>query len=550
MLCRHLPISVALLSALSASAWASETDKSAGADAPSPGLERKAENTPTPAPADAAPTIAPAPPALAPEFAERLAPDGKLSAAEREDRAALAKFYEGRQSAPLWVTAAGFSPQGAAVAAEIGKADDWGLEASAFRLPKLAAGSEISAGQRADAEIALSLAVLKYARYARGGRAEPLSLSRNLDRKLPLRDPGRVIEEISKSASPSEYLRRLHPQHPQFEALRQKYLAARRDQPVARAIAPPEADAKAGKTKAASPPEAPSARKLLVNIEQWRWMPDELGDFYVTVNVPEFTLRVVKKGKVIHSERVIVGKTDKQTPVFSDEMEQVIFHPFWGVPDSIKRNEILPSLARGSTGVLARHNLRIQRGGRDIDPESVDWATVDMRQFHVYQPPGGGNVLGVVKFRFPNKHDVYMHDTPDKKLFEASVRTFSHGCMRVRDPMKLAELLLAEDKEWPASRVAAAVSNGRQDNQINLTRKFPVHMTYFTAAVDDGKLKTFADIYGHETRIAMGMEGKAHLIPKTKEDTGPIRAEAVGALAETKAGAAKRDWMTRAFSNN
>ena len=108
--------------------------------------------------------------------------------------------------------------------------------------------------------------------------------------------------------------------------------------------------------------------------------------------------------------------------------------------------------------MLARHNLRIQRGGRDIDPGSVDWATVDMRQFHVYQPPGGGNVLGVVKFRFPNKHDVYMHDTPDKKLFEASVRTFSHGCMRVRDPMKLAELLLAEDKEWPASRVAATVA--------------------------------------------------------------------------------------------
>jgi len=554
MLRRRLPFSVALLGILSATAWASEGDRSAAAEPSAPGLERQADNGPPPAsaPGDVAPAPASAAPALATDFAERLAADAKLSAADREDRVALAKFYVARQSAPVWVTAAGLSPQGAAVMAEIRKADDWGLEASAFRLPAITAGAELAGGQRADAEIAVSLAILKYARHARGGRAEPTTLSRNLDRKLPLRDPGQVIDEIAKAASPDQYLRGLHPQHPQFEALRQKYLALRRGQPVAQPAAPPEADSKGGKTKAAAtPPEAPSARKLLVNMEEWRWMPEDLGDFYVTVSIPEFTLRVVKSGKVIHAERVIVGKVDKQTPVFSDEMEQVIFHPFWGVPDSIKRNEILPSLARGKTTVLTRHNLRIQRGGRDIDPEAVDWATVDMRQFHVYQPPGGGNVLGVVKFRFPNKHEVYMHDTPDKKLFEASVRTFSHGCMRVRDPLKLAELLLAEDKDWPASRVAAAVSNGRQDNQINLTRKFPVHITYFTAAVaEDGKLKTYADIYGHETRIAMGMEGKAHLIPKTKEDTGPIRAEAIGQLAETKSGAARREWINKAFSNN
>ena len=144
MLRRHLPISVALLSALSAAAWASEADKPAGADAPLPGLERKAENAPAPAPADAAPTVAPAPAALALEFAERLAADGKLSAADREDRAALAKVYEGRQSAPVWVTATGLSPQGAAVTAEIAKADDWGLEAAAFRLPAIAADAELS----------------------------------------------------------------------------------------------------------------------------------------------------------------------------------------------------------------------------------------------------------------------------------------------------------------------------------------------------------------------------------------------------------------------
>ena len=285
-------------------------------------------------------------------------------------------------------------------------------------------------------------------------------------------------------------------------------------------------------------------------------MPESLGDFFVWVNIPEYTLRVVKDGKVIHTERVIVGKRDTQTPVFSQDIEQVIFHPFWGIPESIKRNDVLPSLARGSSRLLERYNLRIQRGGRDIDPASIDWATADIRNFHVYQPPGPTSVLGVMKFRFPNKHDVYMHDTPTKQLFNAEVRTFSHGCVRVREPQRLAELLLAEDQGWPAARIAAAINGGPQNNQINLTRKIPVHMTYFTAMVNpSGELRLFPDVYGHEQRIALGMDGKAHLVARlVKEDKPPTHADAVGSLAETKTGGgtmrSKKEWINSAFGNN
>jgi murein L,D-transpeptidase YcbB/YkuD len=510
-------------------------------------------------PADTAPQSTPAAPGpigFAPEFGERLAQTSSLAATDREDRAALASFYEARQQEPVWIAAAGLTPAAEAAIAEMRRADDWGLDSAAFQLPALPApaGSELSRAERANAEIALSLAILKYARHARGGRAEPTSLSRNLDRKLPLVDPRQVIDQASKAASPDAYLRTLHPQHPQFEALRQKYLGLKRGQPIARADPnPPEEGKKAGKRKAAEASEAPNARKLLVNMEEWRWMPEALGDLYVWVNIPEYTLRVVKDGKTIHTERVIVGKRDTQTPVFSQDMEQVIFHPFWGVPESIKRNDILPSLARGSTRLLERYNLRVQRGGRDIDPASIDWAGADIRNFHVYQPPGGNNVLGVMKFRFPNKHDVYMHDTPTKNLFNAPVRTFSHGCVRVREPQRLAELLLAEDQGWPAARIAAAINGGPQNNQINLTRKVPVHMTYFTAVVDKaGELKLFADIYGHEQRIALGMEGKAHLVARlVKEEKAPSRADAVGSLAETTSGGrSKHDWINRAFGNN
>jgi L,D-transpeptidase YcbB len=492
---------------------------------------------------------------FAQEFADRLAESANLAAADREDRAALAKFYAGRQQEPVWIAAGGLTPAAEAAIAELRRADNWGLDVAAFQLPALSSssGAELSRATRADAEIALSLAILKYARHARGGRAEPTSLSRNLDRKLPLLDPGQVIDQASKAPSPDAYLRSLHPQHPQFEALRQKYLALKQGRPIAQSDPnPPEEGKKGGKKKAAAAPEAPDTRRILINMEEWRWMPESLGDFFVWVNIPEYTLRVVKAGKIIHTERVIVGKRDTQTPVFSQDLEQVIFHPFWGIPESIKRNDVLPSLARGSSRVVERYNLRIQRGGRDIDPASVDWASADIRQYHVYQPPGPMSVLGVMKFRFPNKHDVYMHDTPTKNLFNAEVRTFSHGCVRVREPQRLAELVLAEDQDWTASRVAAAITGGPQNNQITLSRKIPVHITYFTAMIDSaGDLKLFPDIYGHEPRIALGMEGKAHLVARLVKEEKPARADAVGSLAETTTGGgpggSKKDWVRKAF---
>jgi murein L,D-transpeptidase YcbB/YkuD len=410
--------------------------------------------------------------------------------------------------------------RGALVVAEIGAAGAYGLDPRAFRLPAAASGGGYDTARAGQAEVLISLAVLAYARHARGGRAEPNSLSPDLDRTLPLLDPLSVIGAIAEAPDAARYLRELNPQHPQFEALRQKYNAAR-DSDVARAA------------------------KLLVNMEEWRWMPERLGDLYVIVNVPEFMLRVVRAGEVIHTERVVVGKADKQTPIFSADLDEVIFHPSWGVPDSIKTNDILPSLLRGSTRLLERYNLRVQRGGRDVDPASIDWAATDMRTVRVYQPPGASNVLGFVKFRFPNKHDVYMHDTPDKRLFTVAVRAFSHGCMRLSEPQRLAELVLGE-QAWSAERVDAAI-RAANSSQVALQRPIPVHITYFTAVVDpQGNLSTFPDIYGHELRIAMGIAGKAHLIPKPASGG---HAEVIGRLQES-AVARAADWKWRAFGNN
>jgi L,D-transpeptidase YcbB len=143
-----------------------------------------------------------------------------------------------------------------------------------------------------------------------------------------------------------------------------------------------------------------------------------------------------------------------------------------------------------------------------------------------------------------------MHDTPQKHLFNGTVRANSHGCMRVRDPQRLAELILAEDQGWPVGRVASVIASNQPNNQITLKRKVATHMTYFTVWVeDDGKLKTFTDLYNHESKIALGLEGKAHLIPRDKT---PIVAGAVGSLAETSTGGAggKKDWTQRVWQQN
>ena len=227
--------------------------------------------------------------------------------------------------------------------------------------------------------------------------------------------------------------------------------------------------------------------------------------------------RVVKKGHLIHSAKIIVGKPETPTAVFSASMKFLVFHPEWGVPDSIKVKELAPYLSGGGgflffgggdTSILTRQRLRVVYNGRPVDASSVNWGSVDIRRFTFLQSAGPHNVLGVVKFMFPNKHDIYMHDTPQRELFDRPVRTFSHGCIRVHNPGRLAELLLAEDKGWSAEQVRGLLAQG-YNNEVPLQRQIPVHVTYFTAvAGEDGQVSYFSDIYGHDNRVLAALGGK------------------------------------------
>lgn len=444
---------------------------------------------------------------------------------ERNERAALVTFYEERAYAPLWLAPDGLTPKATAVIDEIMRAGAWGLDARDFPLPAQpgAGGATPTSQMIAAAEVSLSKTILKYGRYARGGRIiNPAEqLSSYLDRRPQLLKPKVILDGIAAADEPDAYLRGLHPQHLQFEKLRQKYLAL---------LGTPK---EAGSAKAKAPGRAGAdAKRLLANMEQWRWMPADMGEVYVWNNIPDFSQRVVAKGEVVRMERIVAGEVGKQTPIFSRPMRKITFRPTWIVPDSIKVREIWPSLLKDG-GVMARWGLQIQtKDGRPVDWRAINWLKADIREYEVTQPNGRMSVMGKVKFSFPNQHTVFMHDTleRDKSLFNRTQRTFSHGCLRVRNPQGLAEILMWEDKGWEPARVAEAFNTGPLNNEIAMERRILVHTTYFTAMVgDDDKLQAFPDIYGHERRITQALEGKWDRIAKGRDHLAPVELDLAAA---------------------
>ena len=240
-------------------------------------------------------------------------------------------------------------------------------------------------------------------------------------------------------------------------------------------------------------------RQVALNLQRWRWMPDDLGERHFMVNVPAFHLIAREHGKPVMDIRVVVGKVGNNTPLFSDEMESVVFSPYWNIPDSIAQGETLPALAR-DPNYLARQNIEIVRtSGEKVSTGDVDWSNPDeLKGFAFRQRPGSGNALGHVKFLFPNPYNVYLHDTPADNLFGKPTRAFSHGCIRVEEPETLAKYVLRDYPEWDEQSIFAAMRAGTE-RHVKLKQKVPVHIVYFTSWVDEnGGLHFQPDIYGYD----------------------------------------------------
>ncbi len=468
---------------------------------------------------------------------------GPVALPHRKEREAIAAFYASRNFAPLWFSGGTANAAVAPAIERLKHAADDGLDVKGFPQAFSAATDE----EIAAADLALSDAVVAYGRQASGSRVDPRMISRLIGIEPEVADPAVILTLVSTAGEDAgEELRRFNPPQKAYEALREKLLQSRRgrgvagrdaaipsgpvlrrgmqdprvplirarlrldgavavkgsiyDTKIAAAVAdfqkanglPASGNLTARTVAALSGGPSGLEAEILANMERWRWMPRDMGETHIEVNIPDYEAVVIEKGEVIERNRVVVGKEQTPTPVFSDTMKFLIVNPAWNVPQSIIRKEMLPRLA-ADPDYLYRLGYQVSsRAGHLV----------------VRQPPGERNALGRIKFVFPNDFSVYMHDTPLRKLFASAKRAFSHGCVRVDDPFRFAETVLGRNNGWSEQRVKKMI--GGKERYIYLPKPLPVYLEYFTAFVDEsGELQLRDDVYGYSRRVkaALGLQG-------------------------------------------
>ncbi len=512
--------------------------------------------TPTPAaPAQAAPVESPAAAAPADVVAAELQkaldgfvaakPVGRPIGAGDWDAArhAIAAVYAERAFAPLWIEGDGFGARARAALTRIARADEDGLNLAATPAPAgdLAAATPEA---KAQADIALSTAVVAYALQASGARLSPRNLAKDVTAKPEVADPGFALKSVAAAEDPDAALAAFNPPQRDYRALRDVLATLPAPNAVARLAAGPVLrlgmsdprvplirarfglgasadpsvsevyDVRVASAVAAFqrvhglPPngalnaatasaidsgggsgDTARERLLLANMEMWRWEPRDMGETRVEVNVPDFSLKLMKDDNVVFRTRVIVGKPDTPTPIFSNAIKYMLFNPVWRVPDSIIKKEMAPRAA-SDPDYFARHGYKVSYVGDKLVVE---------------QPPGEANALGRMLFLFPNEHAVYLHDTPSRSLFSASFRALSHGCVRVENPAQLAEILMGgAGRGWTEAKVRSLL--GDKERYFSLPTPAPVHLEYFTAFVDEnGTLRERSDVYGLTGKVVSAL---------------------------------------------
>jgi len=452
------------------------------------------------------------------------------------ERKAIETFYAARGNAPLWIRDGQLTANAKSAIARLKNAGVDGLDAPDYPVPEF--GSLSSAEALADGDIKLTNSVLTFARHLAVGRIAPTRVSAEVDYGNHTPEPADILKKLADARDADAALDSFNPPHPGFRALKEKLAELRRDSgqtdnriPDGAAIKPGAKDERvpalrerlgvAGKPGDLSydkalfnairqvqqrndikptgvidsktiavingPKPSQQIDRVLANLERWRWLPRDLGKTYVMVNIPDYTLKVVRDHSLVWHTKIVAGKPQTPTPLLTAPMDNITLNPSWYVPQSIIQNELLPLYA-SDPNIFDRMGLEVKRG-----PDG---------NINVVQPPGAANALGRIKFAFPNKFQVYLHDTPEKRLFAPEKRAFSHGCMRVENPTKFGEVVLAMamSGSTPNSHQLDGMF-GHDEHIYKLINRPVVHLTYQTAFVDDGKLVLRDDIYGFDSRI-------------------------------------------------
>jgi murein L,D-transpeptidase YcbB/YkuD len=486
---------LALILAAPVAGTAQDAGKLAAAPIASP-----AEQTATPAPAanpaattepaaapDPMASLDPADRAVAEKIRDLLAATTDKIFASKKERAAAEAFYGNRSFAPLWLDKGVENARARSAVARLKNADADGLEVGDYKTPNFAG---LASDALAEADLKLTSTVLTYARHVQAGRFPYTRVSRNIELPQTPPEPAEILRTIADAPDAGKALDAFSPRHEEYQKLRAMLAELR---------------AASGAAKSGTPRQIET---VVANMERWRWYARDLGDAHVVVNQPDFTLKVMHRGAQVWTTRIVIGKPGMPTPLLSETMKFITVNPTWHVPPSIVHNEYLPALAQDPT-VLSRMGLRVSYSGGGVE---------------ITQPPGPGNALGRIRFNFPNRFLVYQHDTPDKYYFAHEVRAYSHGCMRVQDPAKYAEVLLniaRPQEHWTAERIKNLFGRGEQDIQLQPAPIW-VHLTYQTAFVDNaGKLQSRRDIYNLDSRTLAAIRsarGVVEPVPERKRE--------------------------------
>ena len=461
----------------------------------------------------------------------------------KKDRTQIDAFYAGRNYKPLWIADGKANAQATAAMTYLAHVDADGLFPSDYPAPKFDAAS--TPADLANAEMQLTASVLTYAHHASIGRVAFSRVSPDIEYDRPAPEAADVLAAVAGSSDMATTLDSYEPKTPGYLALKAKLAEIRAgktdkgeprlaggpvlkvgmqddrvpdlrqrlgvlgdggttyDKALAEAVKkfqkenqiPVTGTLTAATVDAINGPKPDHAEDIIIaNMERWRWMPHQFPDTYVIVNLPDYTLRVMHDGKELWKTRIVEGKPDMPTPIMTADMKFITVNPTWNVPPSIINHEYLPALQQDPT-VLDRMGLKIAQ-----NPDGT---------VHIWQPPGDGNALGRIRFNFPNKFLVYQHDTPDKYLFAYAKRAYSHGCMRVQDPVHYAEVLLSlvrPNDDYTEDRIKKMF--GPNEVNIDFPKFVPVNLTYQTAFVDgDGKLELRDDVYGRDKALIAILKG-------------------------------------------
>jgi L,D-transpeptidase YcbB len=459
-------------------------------------------------------------------------------------RKAITSVYAERGYAPIWRDGGHWSGTAKSAMSRLGRAGEDGLDLAATPIAPVASIDPTPQAE-AQADIQLSAAVVAYALQASGARVHPRALSKDVTAASDVAEPGAALRTVASASDPDTVLAAFNPPQEGYRALRAEFDALRAQAPAPAASFAPGPVLKLGMSDPRVPlirtrfglggrdsPETSDVydirvasavaafqrvhglpangalteatatalaaggngsnrreQLLLANMEMWRWEPREMGATRVDVNIPDFSLTLVKNDSVVQRTRVIVGKPDTPTPIFSNAIKYMLFNPAWRVPDSIIKKEMAPKYAN-DPNYFARHGYKVSYVGDRLE---------------VIQPPGEANALGRMLFLFPNEHAVYLHDTPQRSLFSSPHRALSHGCVRVEDPARLAVGLMGGARRgWTEARVASLI--GDKERTVALPSPIPVHLQYFTEFVDEnGTLREREDLYGLTAQVASAL---------------------------------------------